>query len=608
MSLLLLFSDQVVNDTTDPVMSVLLETTPGGPFDNIADDLLGGTTTRGRQRELDRYQAGTCSLQLRNESRQYDPNHVTTIKPRRKLQVRATWAGTTYPLFTGTVDRWTQNYDGPNTATAGVDCTDGFKLLNLAQLASSAYAQEVLADNPAAWWRLGDSTTPYLDAIGTADLTVGTGKNAPAAGAEGLVSREPDGAVTFTALDSEQLTGPAGSAPAGAEYTVELIIQSPTPVGTTRSIAFWTDSAGLNDSQISFDGALGHLQWAGLDSVQVVANNTVRHVAVVQTSTQQLMYVDGTLLASQAGIGVSYAGGTFRLGATTTNNFGGVIDEVAVYNTALSAARIAAHAEAVATPWNNDTPGERVERVLDAAGWSETLRDIDDGASTLQSADLATSALEHLQKVAESELGNVYVTAGGILRFEGRESRVNQPSAGTFTDAHGTTPRISALQPEYGDDLLRNPVTVSRLEGVAQTAQDDGALDEYGPAAYTLDGLLIDDDDLSRSIAQLLVAEYAEPTQRIAGVTVYPWADPTTLFPQVLARELTDAITVAHTPQGVGAQNTQVSTIEGITHTFGPKSWETVWSLSPALGGETGFWQIGVAGHSEIGLTTRIFV
>lgn len=146
--------------------------------------------------------------------------------------------------------------------------------------------------------------------------------------------------------------------------------------------------------------------------------------------------------------------------------------------------------------------------------------------------------------------------------------------------------RYVSLRPELSDQLIRNDVTISRLEGVAQNVKDQASIATYLRHSYTLDGLLHDNDTLSRSAAEFIVSENKDPARRISNMVVAPLYDPTNLFPQVLGRELQEQITVIDRPPGGGDPNTQDTSIEGISHTVTPMWWETSWNLAPAFGSQ----------------------
>jgi concanavalin A-like lectin/glucanase superfamily protein len=609
MSLLLLFpgyNPPAGVSASEPYTQVLLETAPN-VFSDISDDFRTGYTNRGRQRELDRYQAGTCSLDLSNGDRTYDPlyedgDYYPYIKPGRYLQVLASYGGTTYPQFTGKVDGWSNRSNGPNDAIATVRATDAFKDLNKAALSGSVYELEIREDDPRLWWRFGDNVGSTA-AVDTMQGVSATAELSPTFGTAGLVTADSDTAVTIDA-DNEgfRLTpalalehGISGTGP----FTIEFIIKVPDTSGMTEVgylylqninglqgiIQVFIDTAGtVTFNMLDFStGDLEEAESAAID------DNSPHHVACVYGTDKFLrIYIDGVLSDTSASTFITTIPSPTNMVLTHSFTVAAIIDELAVYDTALSASRITAHSDAVSVPWTGDLPGERIERLLDYVGTPEGSRDLDTGNSVLQAASLSGSVLEHAQKVAESEFGALWISAGGVVVFEDRHSQLNQSSQATFGDdpADPTELGYRALTPLYDDTLIRNPVTVSRSGGVPQTVMDQDLIDnEYGINSFSLEGLLHDSDSLSRNAAQFLLSEYKEPKRRITDMTVGPPAigKEATLYPQMLGRELTDKITVIERPQGVGDPIEQTSIIEGIQQTFGPKHWQTKWQLSPAL-------------------------
>lgn len=101
------------------------------------------TTRRGASRAdgpLIRYEAGTCTIVLKNSDGRFDPANtsgpytsggVTQVTPMRAVRIRATWAGTTYDVWRGFLDSVDLDYPSmsPSYATATFACTDAFKVL-----------------------------------------------------------------------------------------------------------------------------------------------------------------------------------------------------------------------------------------------------------------------------------------------------------------------------------------------------------------------------------------------------------------------------------------------------------------------------------------------
>ncbi len=94
----------------DPVAGVLDNTvyTLGGTvFKDISSRVLGLSTSRGKNRDLDRFSAGSLSVTLTNNDRAFDPNYASSpyagaIVPRRELQVTVDGVR----VITTTIDDW----------------------------------------------------------------------------------------------------------------------------------------------------------------------------------------------------------------------------------------------------------------------------------------------------------------------------------------------------------------------------------------------------------------------------------------------------------------------------------------------------------------------
>lgn len=101
------------------------------------------TIRRGRQMELDRFEAGAAMVVLDNRDRRFDPTHAASpyapnVTPMRPIAITATWGASTYPLFTGYVEAWPQEWPAVGDAVVPARCTDAFRTLALARVAVSA--------------------------------------------------------------------------------------------------------------------------------------------------------------------------------------------------------------------------------------------------------------------------------------------------------------------------------------------------------------------------------------------------------------------------------------------------------------------------------------
>lgn len=230
--------------------------------------------------------------------------------------------------------------------------------------------------------------------------------------------------------------------------------------------------------------------------------------------------------------------------------------------------------------------GARIGRILDNCGWDAGLRDIDDGQTTLQATTLVDNALKELQAVADSENGEIYVSADGKLVFDQRYIRItdtrSNTSQATFGDGAGQRP-YAGYSPAYDTDLIINRAQYTRIGGTTQVYDDVVSQADNGIVTETKDNLYNQTDTEVLAAAGWVVARFKDPEQRIDDITLVPIADPTNLWPQALGRQIRDRITFQRTPVA-GDVIDQPHFIEGIKHGFDVSSsnWTTTFRLSSA--------------------------
>lgn len=635
----------IPQDDAEPILTVEVAFTTGALEDpvwvNVTSDVRSWDVTRGRTRELERMQPGRATVVLGNLSRQYDSAyapgpHFGNLKPMRRIRIRETFNGTTFPTFDGFIDGWHLDYPGiGHDATATVVATDGFKILARTDLPRSVYYDTVEADVPPIWWRLGDNLDKLQ--VGAA-LNQGTGGTtydapfvgSPALGAQSLIVNDDDEAMDIRAAGSAAGTPMMGlSVPtatlnllvdepvfsieawirvvipssASGIYVQNLATVSRATEASTHMDLFWSadlDTA-LNGRMVFRidEFGTGNVYAVTTPAASVQPSEIHHVVAVVEADGQMAIWLDGTryttALAGATGTdvtGVAFGTGDFNVGfdgnssLNANRNWSGTIDEFAVWFRDLGATRIAAHHEAGTHPWQDDQPGERAVRILDLSDWPASLRELDDGNVALQSATLGETALEHAQKVAETEFGLLLMSRAGEVRLVERAALFARVSQATFGD-DGAEIGYRAVTFNDGDEVIRNRATISRRNGVAKTDEDTASVDEFGRFDYVLDGLLHRLDSYSQNYADFIAAEYAEPRRRVTSLMLGPAAadKAAVLYPQMLGREMGEMITVKNRPPGGGAAFSQDCAIEGIHHAGTPKVRTATWILSPDFTG-----------------------
>lgn len=117
----------------DPVAGVIGNTTyvlSGEDFVDITDYAFSVSINRGKNRDLDKYVAGSVNVSLHNETRVFDPKNTSSpfindLVPRRGIRVTLD----SVPAFTGKVTDWTLSYSPDGTSKAEVSGTDAFTFL-----------------------------------------------------------------------------------------------------------------------------------------------------------------------------------------------------------------------------------------------------------------------------------------------------------------------------------------------------------------------------------------------------------------------------------------------------------------------------------------------
>lgn len=229
--------------------------------------------------------------------------------------------------------------------------------------------------------------------------------------------------------------------------------------------------------------------------------------------------------------------------------------------------------------------GQRVGRILDAAGWPAEMRDIDLGQSYVLAQELeAENALTHILAAADTELGIVYCDGAGKVRFIDRATREAPPAysvqLGDDETSFAELPYVEAPL-EYGLDRVYTEVAVTRQGGFEQRVLDATAQQESGRRVLTRTGLWTA-DVVAAQVASFLLERHKEPRIRFTRVELDPVPDPM-LWQSVLSTRVGDVVRVVRRPPGGGAPLTQDCWVEGIEHRFDmARQWRTLWQLTAA--------------------------
>jgi hypothetical protein len=361
--------------------------------------------------------------------------------------------------------------------------------------AVTPYDDEVLADTPRGYWRLGE-TTGTIAADASPNGNTGSYRSGVTLGAAGALGGDTDTAARFDGVeDRVTMADPAsGIFDFGTgDFTVEAWIKTSvhgdrTVLGKKSSGPYWfvvvTDDSGQTGRMRAtiYDGAVTR---KGYGTVRV-DDGAWHHVAVVfQRASGIAFYVDGAAAGFAAGAATGSIANSAPLQVGKTSGggyFSGDVDEAAVYNVALSAARIQAHYD---------------------TGYADTISP----AVTLTSPANGEETLD-----TTPTFGGTAGTAPG----DSSTVTVNVYAGATATGTPVQTLPTTASGGTYAVDAL-SPLAVGQYTAQAEQADADGNLGLSAPTTFTVS--LTDTTPPQPTLtAPANGGSTADPTPTFAGV------------------------------------------------------------------------------------------
>lgn len=510
-----------------------------GPFQtgkvwtNISSYVMSVDISRGRPLSLSNFDAGTCDIELQNDSGIFHPKYTAgpfsrQLLPNTPIRVKATWAGVTYTLFTGFAQSWTPTrYGGKNHAKTQVSCVDVFGLF--------ANMRFPLVD---------DGVGGGVKSLGVFTHSTGnvTGTGGYAAGNEAI---RVYGLVDVTEL---------ASGPQASFQNVVLDVTYTNQNGVGNKLGQFNIQHRWPNAHPEHVGhrkhhhkhAKGHHPhegvWRHRIDMQLQGNDLVR-------SVQSVKLKSGT-----------FTGKDFKLT---------IYGEQPILAQGLGddqlAQAFAYSAMGVPSSLINATRGTFKYLQLPYSPWDTALLDV-------------------IRRIQETELGQIYVNASGQIQPESRDWRANNfTNADSWVDDPTKGPLVVAdAEPDFG---ISNVVTMWEVTRVSRSANDtpqrrvakDGTNhDRYGrPNGQRAPAVLT--DDAAQAQADYLLARTKEPNYRYSRLTIKPLRDPANLFPKVLPMEISTPLRVGeYPPAGSGSFVVQSDQwVEHVAHSIRPGNWVT---------------------------------
>ena len=255
--------------------------------------------------------------------------------------------------------------------------------------------------------------------------------------------------------------------------------------------------------------------------------------------------------------------------------------------TAVDAFRLAQNAQIATVAGSGvQLSGARINAILDAIAWPNSMRDVDTGLTTLQAdPDTQRTALAAMQTVETSEYGALYVDASGNFVFQDRTVTATSV-AGTptvFTDTGAGIGYSNAVW-VLNDTLIYNQANVTRAGGTVQTASNAASIEKYFLHSYNQQNLLMQTDAQALDYAGAYVASRAETTVRCDAITLDLYtASYNSGIIAGLSLDFFDPITVTTTQPGSSTLSKTLQ-IFGVAMTITPNQWRvTFTTLEPIL-------------------------
>jgi hypothetical protein len=141
----------------------LAASTPTEPVVDLTPDVRQISIRRGRNIMRDQYEAGSCTVRVLDPLSYFNPQNVNSpyfgyLTPLRKLRVAATYAGTSYFLYSGYTTEYKYTYpQGQEIGYVDIICSDALRLMQQATVTTVASAT--------AGQDTGTRTTKILDQV-----------------------------------------------------------------------------------------------------------------------------------------------------------------------------------------------------------------------------------------------------------------------------------------------------------------------------------------------------------------------------------------------------------------------------------------------------------
>ena len=255
------------------------------------------------------------------------------------------------------------------------------------------------------------------------------------------------------------------------------------------------------------------------------------------------------------------------------------LDPVAVFSCTDALAILARRVISIAAP--SETTSARVDRVLDAVGWSATDRSLT-SSRTLSAKTVTDTALALSEVASTSDFGRLFASRDNKIVLQPYESLFTNPFRITLSDsrANGTI-EYDNIVSNPGAKYLVNTVSVTDGTGAISTATNTESISRYGTYQRSVDTQLAPATSSPSALAQLIADKNALPSTRIDSIDFLAVGLDASVWSGLLQSELGDNVNVERTSVD-GRARVFTSLIESIDHDITPTDWRVHFNLSPS--------------------------
>ena len=306
---------------------------------------------------------------------------------------------------------------------------------------TSAYRNQVLADEPLAYWRLGEpSGTSAADASGNGNT--GTYGGSPTLGATGALAGDTDTATSFDGVNDNVSVPNNAVLNLNGSFSIEFWAKQTSFTNTTPGILNKGASGTANGYLISA-GNTGILSFKRNNVTLATAAGSLttayKHFALTYDGTTVRWYVNGVAGTSSAlALPANASAAALTIGLGDAGQYANdAIDDVAIYQTALSTTRIAEHYNVGISSSRDEIDTQSPFTSADYSfGASNTTAP---GASTITGLDGAnnsvTTNLTFVRDVTAPTGVSATVTAGYYTSLSVPVTLANGSDSGSGVDA-----------------------------------------------------------------------------------------------------------------------------------------------------------------------------